>query len=84
MLSKVWAVAFNGLYRTYIDQTALLYMFLAPLAISTIMGLVFSGGGDIALPDSELLVVNQDAGALGQEYVNVLVTNPPAGLAELL
>lgn len=86
MLNKIFVIAYNGLYRTYIDRVALLYMFLAPVAISLIMGLVFGGGtDDIALPEADILLINQDEGFdtglqtfnFGEEYEAVLVTNPP-------
>ncbi len=93
MLTKIWTIAYNGLYRTYIDQMALMFMFAAPLAISVIMAMAFGGGGgDISLPDSTIIVVNLDEGTtgpdgnmnFGQQYIEVLVDNPPEGISDLL
>ncbi len=87
MITKVLVIAYNGLYRMYIDRVALLFMFLAPLSISTIMGLVFGDStNDVSLPDSDVIVVNLDEGemGLGQSYIDILVENTPEDLQEFI
>lgn len=93
MLKKIFAIAYTGLYITYTDRIALLYMFLAPLAISTIMGMVFGGGTeDISLPESDVILINLDEGTsqfgqefnFGEQYIEVLVDNPSVELADLI
>ncbi|MBZ0305538.1 MAG: ABC transporter permease [Anaerolineae bacterium] len=95
MLNRILAIAWNGIYRTYTDRVAVVYMFLAPIAISTIIGLAFgTQDNDINLPDAEIKIVNLDEGYttpdgrqvnLGQQnYVEVLVENPPESLEELI
>ncbi len=95
MLTRIVAIAWNGIYRTYTDRIAVVYMFLAPIAISTIIGLAFgTQDTDINLPDAEIKIVNLDKGYtsrdgrhinLGQQnYVDILVENPPEALEELI
>lgn len=96
ILSKIWAIAWNNIYRTYIDRIALLFMILMPIIVSVVMGLAFGNlsSGDIELKESKLLIVNQDIGATtsdgrhinwGQDiFVNVLVDNPSDELAQII
>lgn len=95
MPARIFAIAWNGIYRTFTDRVAVIYMFLAPIAISTIIGLAFgTQDNDVNLPDAEIKVVNLDEGYitrdgrqvnLGQQnYVDVLVNNPPEGLEDLI
>jgi len=94
MLRKILVIAWNGIYRTYTDRTAVMLMFLVPIALSTIIGLAFgSGSSDIELESPRLLVINQDEGAAlpdgtpvqqGQQYVDILVSHPPQELADLI
>lgn len=94
MITKMLAIAWNGLYRAYTDRTALILMFLVPVALSLIIGLAFgSGTSDVEVGDPRLLVINQDEGTTladgtainqGEQYVRVLVTDLPAELADLI
>lgn len=95
MLTKILAIAWNNIYRSYTDRVSVLYMFAAPILLSTIIGLAFgSFDNDLNLPDATLKIVNLDAGYttddgravnLGQQnYVDVLVTNPPEALENLM
>ncbi|MFP4321255.1 MAG: ABC transporter permease [Anaerolineales bacterium] len=85
MLRKVLTIAYNGVYVAFTDRTAIIFMFAAPLLISGILGAVFGGGADdISLPDSEVLIVNQDEGELGAQYVDFMVNNTPPDLEDLI
>ena len=95
MLTKIWTIAWNGIYRTYTDRVALLFMILIPLVLSTIMGLAFgTGDNDVELPDSKVIIINHDQGAetaagdtvnLGQDiFVTLFVEDTPEGLDELI
>lgn len=95
MLSKVLAIAWNGIYRTYTDRIAFLFMFITPIVLSLIIGAAFGGEStDINLPQSEIEIINLDEGYttsegrqanLGQQnYVDVLITNSPEALSELI
>lgn len=76
MLTKVLVIARNAVYLAFQDRVALMFMFLAPLGLSLVMGFAFGGDdGDISLPKSDILVVNLDRGELGKQYEDIL-TNP--------
>ncbi len=85
MLKKILTIAYNGVYVSFTDRTAIIFMFAAPLLISGILGAVFGGGADdISLPDSTVLIVNQDEGDLGAQYVDFMVDNTPPDLQDLI
>lgn len=85
MLSKVFIIGFNGLHRMFIDRVALIFMFAAPLSISTIMGLVFGDStNDVSVPDSDVIVVNLDEGTWGATYVDVLVEDTPQDMQQYI
>jgi ABC-2 type transport system permease protein len=94
MIAKIWAIAYNGIYRTFQDPLALLFMFGAPLGISIIMGWTFGDVDDINLPESKLVVVNLDEGftttegntlSFGDYYVSILASeNTPEELQEFV
>lgn len=95
MAIKLWVIAYNGIYRIFRDPVALIFMFAAPLAISFILGVAFGGDvSQIELPDSTLIIVNQDEGIVtadgtvsaryGDYYESILVSNPPQELQDLI
>lgn len=73
-MNKILAITFKELYTTFTDRNLLLIMIAAPLAISTIVGLVFggfgSGDGMAAFANIPVAVVNLDEGAQqqGQQF----------------
>jgi ABC-2 type transport system permease protein len=87
MLKKIWYIAWRDLYITFTDRNLLLIMIAAPLALSTIIGLAFSGlsgsGSDVSIKDIPVAVVNLDKGAngqnLGQIFVSSLVPGADSG-----
>lgn len=92
---KILAIVRNNIYRMFNDRVALMFMFLIPVGVSTLMGLAFSSdSGDVDIVQSKILVVNQDAGttsADGREinwgrdlFVQLLVADVPDGLDELI
>lgn len=93
--SKILAIVQNNVYRMFTDRVALLFMFLIPLGVSTLMGLAFgSFGNDIDIVRSKIIVVNQDEGtttADGREinwgrdlFIPLLVSDVPQGLENLI
>lgn len=74
MLTKVWTIAWKELYLTFRDRNLLLIMFVTPLAISTIVGVVFGGLGEDgggAFTNIPVAIVNQDEGVEQQgETIN--------------
>ncbi|MFN8527739.1 MAG: ABC transporter permease [Anaerolineae bacterium] len=85
MLRKILTLAWREIYVTYSDRTAILIMVLTPLALSTIIGMAFSGflgaGSDVPVSNIPLAIVNLDEGAdqngetfnNGQIFVDLLV-----------
>ena len=83
MLRKILTITWKEVYLTFTDRSLLLIMILAPLAISTIVGLAFGGvgGGSPSFEHIPVAVVNLDTGATlqgqpvnyGDIFVNVLI-----------
>jgi linearmycin/streptolysin S transport system permease protein len=70
-MNKLWAVAFKEIRTRFTDRNLLLIMLVAPLLISTIIGLAFGGLGRTTSPirDIPVAVVNNDpTGADGTSY----------------
>jgi ABC-type transport system involved in multi-copper enzyme maturation permease subunit len=63
-MRKIWAIAWKELYTQFTDRHLILIMLVTPLAISTIVGLVFGGmdEGDVPIQDIPVAVVNHDRG----------------------
>jgi ABC-2 type transport system permease protein len=98
MLNNILTIARTHLYMVFQDRGALALMFIAPIAISTIIGLAFASNTDeFEIADSRVLVVNQDqtltlgAGPTAREvnygqqvYGEVFVENTPEGLQDYI
>ncbi len=90
MLRKIWAVVRSDLYMALSDRTVILLMFVTPLTLATIIGLVFSSfaGGGGGISGIRVALVNHDRPAdisgepvaLGDIFEQVLV--PPAGVTD--
>ncbi len=66
MLYKILAITRKELYQTFTDRNLLILMLAAPLAISTIVGVVFGGmasDGGLSFSDIPVALVNLDTGA---------------------
>jgi ABC-type transport system involved in multi-copper enzyme maturation permease subunit len=63
-MRKIWTIAWKELYTQFTDRHLILIMLVTPLAISTIVGLVFGGTdeGDVPIQDIPMAVVNHDRG----------------------
>jgi ABC-type Na+ efflux pump permease subunit len=61
-MDRLWIIAFKEVRSRFTDRNLLLIMLAAPLAISTIIGLVFSGLGRSSSPirDIPVAVINHD------------------------
>ncbi|MCL4263228.1 MAG: ABC-2 transporter permease [Anaerolineae bacterium] len=82
---KVLAIAWKDLSITFRDRNALLLMILAPLVLSFIIGASFGnfllGGSSVPFDQIPVLVVNEDDGEMGEQFV---ATMQAGELAELL
>ena len=63
-MKKLLAIAWREIYTRFTDRTLLLIMLLAPLGISTIVGLAFGGlsSGSSPVEHIPVIVLNEDAG----------------------
>ncbi|MBZ0275011.1 MAG: ABC transporter permease [Anaerolineae bacterium] len=71
MITKLWAIAWKEVYRTFTDRNLIIIMIATPLLISTIVGLAFGGlgGGDVPIKDIPVAIINRDAGSsVGANY----------------
>ncbi len=84
-MKKILLLGWKDLTLAFRDKAALILMLLAPFALTLGLGLVtggLSGGSSSSgLSDIPVVLVNQDAGQLGGELVNVFQS---AELAELV
>jgi len=75
-MNRLWVIAKKDIRTRFTDRNLLLIMLAAPLVISTIIGLAFSGVGRSSSPirDIPVAVVNHDLpGSNGLSYGSVLV-----------
>jgi ABC-2 type transport system permease protein len=91
-MNKLWVIAFKDIRTRFTDRTLLLIMLVAPLIISTIIGLAFGGLGRTSSPISHIpvAVINNDQpGADGISFGAMLsglltVGQLPAGTSSSL
>ncbi len=76
-MKKIWAIAYKDIRNRFTDRTLLVIMILAPLAISTIIGLAFGGLGRTSSPIQNIpvAVINEDVpGPNGESFGPTLAT----------
>ncbi|WP_420642712.1 ABC transporter permease [Candidatus Leptofilum sp.] len=82
---KIWTIAWKDTLIRFRDRNALILMILAPLVLSAIIGSAFGGfiRGSTPAPFDAIavLVVNQDDGQQGDQFLEILTSD---GLADLL
>ncbi|WP_420630765.1 ABC transporter permease [Candidatus Leptofilum sp.] len=82
---KIWTIAWKDTLIRFRDRNALILMLLAPLVLSAIIGSAFGGfirGSDPVPFDAiPVLVINEDRGAQGEQFIEILISDD---LAELL
>jgi ABC-2 type transport system permease protein len=74
-MNKLWVIALKEIRTRFTDRTLLLIMLVAPLAISTIIGLAFGGLGRTSSPISHIpvAVINNDQpGIYGTSFGTML------------
>jgi ABC-2 type transport system permease protein len=81
---KIWTIAWKDTLIRFRDRNALILMLLAPLVLSAIIGSAFGGfirGSDPVPFDAiPVLVVNEDAGDQGQQFIDILTSDDLADL----
>ena len=85
MWQKILAITRKELYRTFTDRNLLILMIVAPLGISTVVGLVFGGLGSNggSFSNIPVAIVNLDTGAdqqgqtvnYGDQLVGLFIPN---------
>ena len=84
-MRKILLIALKDLALVFRDRTALLFMLLAPLALTVGLGLAtgsFSSRSDSGILDLPVAVVNEDANTLGNALVEMLQSDELADLLE--
>ena len=74
-MDKLWAIAYKDIRTRFTDRTLLLIMLVAPLAISSIIGLAFGGLGRTSSPiqNIQVAVINSDqADSYATSYGSIL------------
>lgn len=84
-MQKLWTIIRKDLYVTFSDRPLLVLMFIAPMALATIIGVTFGGisGDNAPVTDIPVAVVNLDTGTdngnFGEIFVNVFAPSEPSG-----
>ncbi len=74
-MRKILAITWKELYTRFTDRNLLIIMIVTPLALSTIVGLVFGGlgGNDVPFEEIPVAIINTDQGnELGINYGDVI------------
>ena len=84
---KIWTIAWKDTLIRFRDRNALILMILAPLVLSAIIGSAFGGfisGSDPAPFDAiPVLVINEDEGAQGDQFMEILTSDDLADLLDV-
>lgn len=84
-MRKLLLIAFKDVQLIFRDRTALIFMLLAPFALTVGLGLAtgsFSGKTDSGILDLPIVVVNDDGGSLGEAFIEMVQSNELADLLE--
>lgn len=81
-MQKILTFAWKQLQYVYSDTGLLLFMLITPLALATIIGLAFGGGGGtISISTIPMAIVNLDEGSgdtnYGDTIASILLSEPP-------
>ncbi len=84
-MRKLLLIAFKDVLLIFRDRTALIFMLLAPFALTVGLGLAtgsFSGKSDSGILDMPMVVVNDDGSKLGNAFVEMVRSDQLADLLE--
>jgi len=84
-MRKLLIIAFKDVLLIFRDRAALLFMFLAPFALTIGLGLAtgsFSGKSNSGILDLPIVIVNEDNGQLGNALVEMVQSDQLADLLE--
>ncbi len=75
-MRKLWVLSLKEVLLTVRDVGALVMMLVTPLAITLVMAAAFgTGGTDAPLESIPVLLLNQDAGTMGQSLVDIFYSD---------
>ncbi|MCB9009351.1 MAG: ABC transporter permease [Ardenticatenaceae bacterium] len=81
---KIWTIAWKDTLIRFRDRNALILMLLAPLVLSAIIGSAFggfiSGSDPVPFDAIPVLVINEDNGAQGDQFLEILTSDDLADL----
>lgn len=84
-MRKILLIAFKDVLLIFRDRTALIFMLLAPFALTIGLGLAtgsFSGKSDSGILDLPMVVVNDDRGTIGNAFVEMVNSKELSDLLE--
>lgn len=84
-MRKLFLIALKDVLLIFRDRTALIFMLLAPFALTVGLGLAtgsFSGKSDSGILDLPMIVVNDDGGTLGEALVEMVKSEELSDLLE--
>jgi len=84
-MRKILLIAFKDVLLIFRDRTALIFMLLAPFALTVGLGLAtgsFSGKSDSGILDLPMVVVNDDGGTIGNAFVEMVNSKELSDLLE--
>lgn len=84
-MGKLFLIAFKDVKLAFRDRASLIFMLLAPFALTLGLGLAtgsFSGDSDSGILDLPLVVVNDDNASLGNALVEMVQSDELANLLE--
>ncbi len=84
---KIWTIAWKDTLIRFRDRNALILMILAPLVLSAIIGSAFggfiSGSDPVPFDAIPVLVINEDEGAQGEQFIEILTSGDLADLLDV-
>lgn len=84
---KIWTIAWKDTLIRFRDRNALILMILAPLVLSAIIGSAFggfiSGSDPVPFDAIPVLVINEDEGAQGEQFIEILTSDDLADLLDV-
>jgi ABC-2 type transport system permease protein len=84
---KIWTIAWKDTLIRFRDRNALILMILAPLVLSAIIGFAFggfiSGSDPVPFDAIPVLVINEDDGTQGEQFIEILTSDDLAELLEV-
>ncbi len=85
-MMKILTIAFKDTLIRFRDRNAIILMLIVPIILSAIIGSAFGGfiqGGDAPFDQIPVLVVNQDEGELGDEFLSILQSDDLESLLDV-